>query len=69
MKKIFILLVVYMFSISSFAQNNTYLRFLPSNMNPTEVRPSDIPSEQVLQQMGLSSEEISEAMGDWYFIS
>ena len=31
-------------------------------MDPNEIRPSDIPSEQVLQQMGLSSEEISEAM-------
>jgi polysaccharide biosynthesis/export protein len=31
-------------------------------MNPNEVRPSDIPSEQVLRQMGLSEEEISEAM-------
>ena len=51
-----------MFSVSSFAQNTNYLRFIPSNMNPNEVRPSDIPSEQVLQQMGLSSEEISEAM-------
>ena len=62
MKKIFVFLVIYVFGVSSFAQNTDYLRFLPSNMNPNEVRPSDIPSEQVLQQMGFSSEEISEAM-------
>ena len=39
-----------------------YLKFLPSNANPEDLRPSDIPSEQVLKQMGLSNAEISEAM-------
>ena len=35
---------------------------MPSNANPEDLRPSDIPSEQVLKQMGLSNAEISEAM-------
>jgi protein involved in polysaccharide export with SLBB domain len=35
---------------------------LPSNANPDDLRPSDIPSEQVLKQMGLSNAEVSEAM-------
>ncbi len=39
-----------------------YLKFLPSNANPEDLRPSDIPSEQVLKQMGLSDNEIAEAM-------
>ena len=39
-----------------------YLKFLPSNKNPEDLRPSDIPSEQVLKQMGLSNAEVSEAM-------
>ena len=34
--------------------NSAYLKFLPSNANPEDLRPSDIPSEQVLKQMGLS---------------
>jgi polysaccharide export outer membrane protein len=42
--------------------NSAYLKFLPSNANPEDLRPSDIPSEQVLRQMGLSNSEISEAM-------
>ena len=42
--------------------NPAYLKFLPSNTNPEDLRPSDIPSEQVLKQMGLSNSEISEAM-------
>ena len=42
--------------------NPVYLKFLPSNANPEDLRPSDIPSEQVLKQMGLSNAEISEAM-------
>ena len=40
----------------------TYLKFLPSDANPKDLRPSDIPSEQVLKQMGFSAEEIIEAM-------
>ncbi len=31
-----------------------YLKFLPSGMDPQDIRPSDIPSEQVLKEMGLS---------------
>jgi len=42
--------------------NSTYLKFLPSDANPEDLRPSDIPSEEVLKQMGLSSAEISQAM-------
>ena len=42
--------------------NPTYLKFLPSNDNPEDLRASDIPSKQVLKQMGLSDKEISEAM-------
>ena len=42
--------------------NPAYLKFLPSNANPEDLRPSDIPSEQVLKQMGLSDNEIAEAM-------
>ena len=42
--------------------NPAYLNFLPSNASPEDLRPSDIPSEQVLKQMGLSNAEISEAM-------
>ena len=62
MKKRFVLLFIYIFSVSCFAQDNSYLRFVPSYMNPNDVLPSDIPSEQVLRQMGFSEEEISEAM-------
>ena len=42
--------------------NSAYLKFLPSNASPEDLRPSDIPSEQVLKQMGLSDAEISEAI-------
>ena len=42
--------------------NLAYLKFLPSNANPEDLRPSDIPLEQVLKQMGLSENEITEAM-------
>ena len=42
--------------------NPAYLKFLPSNANPEDLRPSDIPSEQVLKQMGLSDTEVSEAL-------
>ena len=46
--------------------NPAYLKFLPSNANPEDLRPSDIPSEQVLKQMGFSENEISEAMNFKY---
>jgi hypothetical protein len=42
--------------------NSTFLNFLPSNANPEDLRPSDIPSTQVLKQIGFSEEEIEEAM-------
>ena len=68
MKKNILSILVCLVSFTAYNQdipteiNQTYLKFLPSNMDPNEILPSDIPSEQVLQQMGLSSEEISEAM-------
>lgn len=68
MKKQILSILVCLVSFTAYTQdipaeiNQTYLKFLPSNMDPNEIRPSDIPSEQVLQQMGLSSEEIFEAM-------
>ena len=46
--------------------NPAYLNFLPSNANPSELRPSDIPSKQVLQQMGLTESEINEAINYKY---
>ena len=46
--------------------NPGYLNFLPSNANPKDLRASDIPSEQVLQKMGLSESEIAEAMNYKY---
>ena len=48
--------------IDKYKINPIYLKFLPSNANPEDLRPSDIPSEQVLKQMGLSENEIAEAM-------
>jgi protein involved in polysaccharide export with SLBB domain len=70
MKKILFLLLSVLLTLGVSAQididkskiNPAYLKFLPSNANPEDLRPSDIPSEQVLKQMGLSDEEISEAM-------
>ncbi len=46
--------------------NPIYLKFLPSDANPEDLRPSDIPSEQVLRQMGLSDTEITEALNFKY---
>ena len=70
MKKLLLLLFSILFAFSVSAQveidksniNPAYLKFLPSNANPADLRPSDIPSEQVLKQMGLSESEIAEAM-------
>ncbi len=68
MKKLLVLLSSILFVISLSAQidkseiNAAYLKFLPSDANPMDLRPSDIPSEQVLKQMGLSEEEIAAAM-------
>ncbi len=46
----------------SLNQAQQYLKFLPSNLNATHVNPSDIPSQEVLRQMGLSETEIKQAM-------
>ena len=70
MKKLILFLLSICFAFSLIAQvdidkskiSPTYLKFLPSNANPEDLRPSDIPSEQVLKQMGFSEEEIIEAM-------
>ena len=65
MKKISIILF-YIVSLTIHAQTveqmNKYMRFVPSNMKASDINPSDIPSEDILKQMGLSDEEISEAM-------
>ena len=69
MKKILILLIG-LVSLNIHAQNveqmKKYMRFVPSNMNASDINPSDIPSEDVLRQMGLSAEEITEAMNYKY---
>ena len=70
MKKLILLSLVVCLALVSSAQinydkskiNPAYLKFLPSNASPEDLRPSDIPSEQVLKQMGLSNSEITEAM-------
>ena len=64
MKKIFLSILFYVFSIITLSQNVNAqnINFLPSNVNPSELKPSDIPSEQVLRQMGLSEDEIKEAL-------
>ena len=68
MKKLILLSVLIFLVFSGIAQigkkeiNPAYLKFLPSNANPSDLRPSDIPSEQVLKQMGLSTEEIAAAL-------
>jgi polysaccharide biosynthesis/export protein len=70
MKKLILLLFSICISLVVSAQididkskiNPAYLKFLPSNANPQDLRPSDIPSEQVLKQMSLSESEIAEAM-------
>ena len=65
MKKILILFIG-LVSLNVHAQTakqmSKFMRFAPSNMQATDVNPSDIPSEDVLRQMGLSEGEISEAM-------
>ena len=70
MKKLILLSLVVCLALGSSAQidldknkiNPAYLKFLPSNANPEDLRPSDIPSEQVLKHMGLKESEIAEAM-------
>ena len=39
-----------------------YFKFLPSNVDPYNLKPSDIPSKQVLLQMGLSKKEVKEIL-------
>ena len=71
MKKYFFLLLVLnflAFSIKAQGQldisniNTSFLKFLPSNKSASDLRPSDIPSSQVLKQIGLSDNEIKEAL-------
>ena len=56
------LLVSAQIDIDKSKLNPAFLKFLPSNTDPNDLRPSDVPSEQVLKQMGLSDSEISDAM-------
>ena len=70
MKKLILFLLSICLSFSLISQINIdksnippkYLNFLPLNANLQDLRPSDIPSRQVLKQMGFSKEEIIEAM-------
>ena len=71
MKKYFLLLLVLNFlTFNIQAQdkldiskiNTSFLKFLPSNKSASDLSPSDIPSSQVLKQIGLSDSEIQEAL-------
>ena len=71
MKNYFLLVLVLIFScFNAKSQINiedkdiksVYSNFLPTNSNISDLRPSDIPSEQVLKQMGFDKGEIKEAM-------
>ncbi len=65
MKKIIFIALSALLCSTTLAQTESlkeYLRFTPSNLNQNNINPSDIPSEQVLRQMGLSEEEVQEAM-------
>lgn len=65
MKKIILFVFTALLGSTAIAQSDAlkqYMRFAPSNLNVSNVNPSDIPSEQVLRQMGLSEEEIQEAI-------
>ncbi|MAO71637.1 MAG: hypothetical protein CMD02_03900 [Flavobacteriales bacterium] len=64
MKKIFLSILFCGLSIITLSQNvnSQNASFLPSNVNLSELKPSDIPSEQVLRQMGLSEDEVKEAL-------
>ena len=64
--KNFLVLITCLISLTIHSQNveqmNKYMRFIPSNMQASDINPSDIPSEDILRQMGLSEQEIVEAM-------
>lgn len=65
MKKIILFALTVLLCSTAIAQKEAskqYLRFAPSNLNASNLNPSDIPSEQVLRQMGLSEAEIKEAI-------
>ena len=65
MKKIIFIALSVLLCSTTLAQTEPlkkYLRFTPSNLNQNNINPSDIPSEQVLRQMGLSEDEVQEAM-------
>ena len=62
--KNFAICFLFFLSVSAFGQdllNQNSLRLVPSNLKASSVNPSDIPSETILRQMGLSEEEIKEA--------
>ena len=61
MKKIILFALTAFLYSSAISQSDAlkkYIRFAPSNLNASNINPSDIPSEQVLRQMGLSETEI-----------
>ena len=64
--KNFLILITCLISLTVHAQTeeqmSKYMRFIPSNMKASDINPSDIPSEDILRQMGLSEQEIIEAM-------
>ena len=70
MKKITLVLILNLIVVVLYSQsqitnkdnNSLYLKFLPSDADPQDLKPSEIPSEQVLRQMGLSDNEIKEAL-------
>ena len=64
MKNKILLILLAVCSLSAFSQNidPSYLKFLPSNANPADLRASDIPSEQVMIEMGLTNDEIQQAL-------
>ena len=64
MKNITSILVI-LISVFAYSQEKSNLQstyFLPSNSSITDLNPSDIPSEQVLREMGLTEEEIKDAL-------
>ena len=39
-----------------------FLKLVPGNIDPSQLRPADIPSENVLRKMGFTESQIAEAM-------